>query len=135
MAAPNQNNHPPGLVEYLVHGNKSADKRLHAQESSRDVTAWITPTLINSFAAPPAPMTPVAYRFHMKTSSLEFRGHIDASSTQSNGIAFHIVEPFWPSHDLSYITDVQTAISGTFNSCRVRISSVDGAVTLTWPAT
>ena len=121
----------PWLAEH-THGNARGVTGLQQDPT---VTGWIEPSLINGYASPGAPMTPVAYRLHTKTQALEFRGHIDAANATSGEIAFYIIQPFWHPHDISYLTDIQTDLLGSFNSCRVHISSVDGAVTLTWPAT
>jgi len=134
MPAPNPQE-PDGLVEYLIHGTKHSRKRVEVIEGDNHYGPWIDPELLNGFAAVDPPLKTVQYRYNYKSGSLNFRGHINAENGYPATVAFYIDEVYWPSHDKSYLTDIQTDLLGNFNSCRVMISSVDGSIILRWPAT
>jgi len=91
---------------------------------------WITPTLLNSYVAPPSPMIKAQYR--TVGDSLEFRGHIDATAATTGTVAFIILEPLWPTHDISFLTDIYNGAA--FGVSRCFINSVNGEVKLSWPA-
>jgi hypothetical protein len=131
MPAPDPHK-PPGLVEYLVHGNRDSDKRLVLRENDRHITAWVTPTLINSYAGPVPPKRMVQYRLHLKTDSIAFRGHIDVTGAASGNVAFYLLEPFWRDHDIHFSTSVETSLN-VFQNALVKIESTNGAVSLFWP--
>jgi hypothetical protein len=97
------------------------------------VSEWIAPEILNSYEAPPAPMGGVRYRYNFKSNSVEFAGHLKVTSAVSGTVAFVIVQPFWPTYDISFLTDV-TAGVGVFAIARIYISSINGDVTVTWPA-
>jgi len=118
----------PWLAE-STHGNS---KGIAGLQQDPTVTGWIEPTLGTGYAAPAAPMAGVRYRMHTKTSSLEFGGHIDVSGATTGTVAFTLIQPFWPEYDISFITDIYDGAA--FGVARVFINSVNGEVTLSWPA-
>lgn len=86
---------------------------------------WQIPTLINSWENAGAPFDDIAYR--QGPSGLEFKGHITGGS--SGSIAFYLSAAWWPTKDLSTITDVVTAT--TPGAAQIYVAAADGAVTVT----
>ena len=123
---------PHGLIEYLVSGTKDSDSRATALERDNNYSPWVTATLLNSYAAPAAPMIGARYRWDYKAGALEFGGHIDTSGATTDTVAFVLMQPFRPDHDISFITDIYNG--ATFSIARCFINSVNGEVTLSWPA-
>ncbi len=79
-----------------------------------------------------------AFRLHAD-SSLEFKGHLDASGASSGTVAFTLPGMnlgevnFVPLNDHYFITAI-TPDGSTFSTALVFIDSTTGDVTLTWPA-
>jgi len=130
---PTPDNQPSNdFIPWLTETSRNASKGVQSLDNDPTVTGWIEPTLLNSYAAPSAPMTRVRYRLHRKHNSLEFAGHIDASAATTNTVAFVLIQPFWPEYDISFLTDIYNGV--TFSTARCFINSVNGNVTLSWPA-
>lgn len=130
-------NYPPNspdFIHWLTQRSKRANEKADYLKNQPHFSPWITPTLLNGFIAPGGSKQSVKYRLHFKGDALEFAGHIDATNAVSNTVAFTLIQLFWPTADISFITDIETG-TATFSTCRVYISSVNGNVTLTWPAT
>jgi len=122
------------FIPWLTERSQTAARGVQSLDNDPTTTGWIEPTLLNSFVAPAAPKTRIRYRLHGRTNSLEFAGHIDVSAATTNTVAFVLIQPFWPEYDISFLTDMSTGAT-TFAVSRVFISSINGNVTLSWPAT
>ena len=120
------------FIPWLTERSQTAARGVQSLDNDPTATGWIEPTLLNSFVAPPAPMTRVRYRLHRRMNDLEFAGHIDATGATSNTVAFIIIQPFWPEYTISFLTDIYDGAA--FGVARCSISSVNGEVTLIWPA-
>jgi hypothetical protein len=90
-----------------------------------DSSSWVIPTLINGWSNAGAPYDDIAYR-HAGTN-LEFKGHVTGGA--SGTIAFYLQAAYWPTKDLSTITDVVTGT--TPGAAQIYIRASDGAVLIT----
>jgi hypothetical protein len=96
------------------------------------------PPLQNSFAQPAPPLEKFAFRLHAD-GSLEFTGHLDVSGATSGTVAFTLPGAnageidFRPSNDQFFTTVVYDG--ATPRHAMVKLDSVTGDVTLTWPIT
>jgi hypothetical protein len=86
---------------------------------------WVQPTLINSWANAGAPYDDIAYR--LCGTTLEFKGHITGGA--SGSIAFVLDAAYWPTKDLSTVTDVIT--TGTPGVAQIYVTAASGSVTVT----
>jgi len=87
---------------------------------------WQIPSLINGWANAGLPYDDIAYR--SGPSGLEFKGHITGGT--SGTIAFYLAAAYWPSKDLTTITDV-VKLTPPPGAAQIRITASSGAVTVT----
>ncbi len=118
----------PWLAE-SAHANARGVKKQH---DDMGVTGYIEPALLNSYADPPSPMTTLKYRLWTRQDNLEFIGHLDANAATSGTVAFVLIEPFWRSYDISFLTDIYDGAN--FAVARCFIDSTNGEVSYVWPA-
>mgnify|MGYP001241771587 CR=1 FL=1 len=128
------NPEPPGTVDWLAGRAQSNAKGVARVEGDRGYSPWITPTLLNGYADPDAPMRTVQYRWDFKADKPDFRGHIDASAATSDTIAFYISTAYSIEYDISFVTDIKIGTS-IYQSARVFINSTDNSITIVWPTT
>jgi hypothetical protein len=129
MPAPD-NQQPADFLPWMIDNLHGSKKGVDSLDKNPHATEWIQPALSGNFAAPPAPMSPVQYRLHTKTNSLEFRGHLDATLATTNTKAFTLIRPFWRAYDITFITDAFTGV--TVLPARVYIYSSNGEVWVRW---
>lgn len=94
--------------------------------------AWVTPTLLNSFANPGGNYGDAKYR-HGEHWELEFDGYIDVSAATSGTVAFVIGLDYRREKHIDLLTSVRNA--GNFSVARMVIDKDTGEATFTWPAT
>lgn len=111
----------------LARANVDTENRVSNLERrpSSGCGAWVTPTLINSWANAGSPYCTVEYR--KCGSTLEFKGHISGGA--SGSIAFYLDAAYWPTCDLSTVTDVVRPT--TPGIAQIYVAASNGAVTIT----
>jgi len=122
---------PNAIMPWMIGSTNEHEKDISYLLNESHVSEWISPEILNSYEAPPAPMGGVRYRYNFKSNSVEFAGHLKVTNATTGTAAFVIVQPFWPSYDISFITDVSAG--STFYIARIYIIAATGEVIVFWP--
>lgn len=118
------------IVTWLATGHKQNARAIEEIRKHTFKGPWIKAVPENGWTFAGGTYEDVYYRYY-GFEALEFKGHWMTTGA-SDTVAFTIIEPFWLPFDKSMINDVVTGTG--FSTCRYFISSVDGTVTITYPA-
>jgi hypothetical protein len=130
MPAPNAERQQDPIA-WLARGVADSYKNMSVEEAKSETSAWITPTLLDPYAAPPAPRRHVQYRYNHRLDKHDFRGHVDAGDAEPATTIFTIIDPFILDYTYDFATHFVT--SGTvFVIAHIVVSAVSGNVVAYW---
>jgi len=99
----------------------------------------LEPPLENGWLQPSAPLEKFAFRLHVD-GSIEFKGHLDATSAVSGTVAVTLPGAtagevdFRPDNDQYFVSVITPDGGVSFLTAMVFIDATTGEVTITWPA-